>query len=106
MVQNATTSYKKTRYSHAKGALTYYNNLHRHTSCMVQPPDKYLLKRKFIEGLPKDLVENLLKLCRISVEHTPLNKLLEEVKAMESPIQAYQNYKSDRQAQLTTQMST
>ena len=95
MAQNAATSYKKTRYSRVKGALVYYNDLRRHTSCMVQPPDKYSLKRKFIEGLPEDLVENLLKLCHVSAEHTPLNRLLEEVKAMESFIQAYQNYKSD-----------
>ena len=95
MAQNAATSYKKTRYSRAKGALAYYNDLHRHTSRMVQPPDKYSLKRKFIEGLPKNLVKNLLKLCRVSAEHTPPNRLLEEVKAMESSIQAYQNYKSD-----------
>ena len=87
MAQNATTSYKKTRYSCAKGALAYHNYLRRHASCMVQPPDKYSLKQKFIEGLPEDLVENLLKSRCISAEHTPLNKLLEKVKAMESSIQ-------------------
>src|ERR1700729_3086394 len=104
--QNAATSYKKTRYSRVKGALAYYNDLRRHASRMVQPPDKYSLKRKFIEGLPEDLVENLLKSRRVSAEHTPLNRLLEEVKAMESSIQAYQNYKSDRQERSTTQKST
>jgi hypothetical protein len=62
---------------------------------MVQPPNKYSLNRKFIEGLPEDLIENLLKSCHMSAEHIPLNRLLEEVKAMESSIQAYQNYKSD-----------
>src|SRR6202050_2365617 len=73
---------------------------------MVQPTNKYSLKRKFIEGLPEDLVENLLRSHRVSVEHTPLNRLLEEVKAMESSIQAYQNYKSDQQERSTTQKST
>src|ERR1700683_2812612 len=106
MAQNSTTSYKKTRYSHTKGALAYYNDLHSHTSCMVQPPDKYSLKRKFIEGLPEDLIKNLLKSHHVSAEHTPLNRLLEEVKTMESSIQAYQNYKSDRQERSTTQKST
>jgi hypothetical protein len=56
---------------------------------MVQPPDKYLLKRKFIEGLLKNLVENLLKSHCVLAENTLLNRLLEEVKAMESSIQAY-----------------
>ena len=106
MAQNAATSYKKMRYSCIKGAIVYYNDLHRHTSCMVQPPDKYSLNRKFIEGLPEDLIENLLKSRHMSAEHTPLNRLLEEVKAMESSIQAYQNYKSDRQERSTTQKST
>jgi hypothetical protein len=59
--QNAATSYQKTKYSHAKGALAFYNNLQRHANHMVQPPDKYSMKRKFLQGLPKDLVENLLK---------------------------------------------
>src|SRR6202050_1061366 len=106
MAQNDATSYKKTRYSCTKGALAYYNDVCRHASCMVQPPNKYSLKRKFIEGLPKDLIKNLLKSRHISVEHTPLNRLLEEVKAMESSIQAYQNYKSDQREQSTTQKST
>jgi hypothetical protein len=60
-VQNAAISYKKTKYSKSKGALTFFNDLQRHTSRMVQPPDQYSLKRKFLEGLPEDLVENLLK---------------------------------------------
>ena len=50
------------------------------------------LKRKFLDGLPDDLVENLFKARRVSAEHTPIHQLLREVKAMESAIQAYQNY--------------
>jgi hypothetical protein len=55
----------------------------------VQPPDQYSLKRKFLEGLPEELIENLLKSCQVLVEHTSTNRLLEEVKAMESSLQAY-----------------
>jgi hypothetical protein len=51
---------------------------------MVQTPDEYSMKRKFLEGLPDDLVENLLKSRRVSAEHTSLAKLLRKVKAMES----------------------
>jgi hypothetical protein len=28
---------------------------------MVQPPDEYSMKRKFLKGLLEDLIENLLK---------------------------------------------
>jgi hypothetical protein len=94
--QNAANSYKRTKFSRAKGALAFFNELQRHASRMVQTPDEYSLKRKFLEGLPEELVENLLKSRRVSAEHTSLNKLLREVKAMESSIQAYHNYKNER----------
>ena len=94
--QNAANSYKKTKFSRAKGALAFFNDLQRHASRMVQPPDKYSMKRIFLDGLPNDLVENLFKARRVSAEHTPIHRLLREVKAMESAIQAYQNYRSER----------
>ena len=94
--QNAANSYKRTKFSRAKGALAFFNELQRHASRMVQTPDEYSLKRKFLEGLPEDLVENLLKSRRVSAEHTSLNKLLREVKAMESSIQAYHNYRNEQ----------
>ena len=62
------------------------------TNCMVQLPDKYLMKTKFLWGLPKDIIKNLLKSRRVSTEHTSMDKLLYEVKAMESSIQAYHDY--------------
>jgi hypothetical protein len=62
---------------------------------MVQPLDEYSMKRKFLQGLPDDLVENLLKSRCVLAEHTSIEKLLREVKAMESSIQAYHNYKNE-----------
>src|ERR1700723_3855416 len=96
--QNAATSYQKTKFSKTKGTLAYYNELKRHASHMVQPPDEYSMKRKFLGGLPDNLIENLFKSCHVTAEHTPIDKLLREVKAMESLIQAIQNYRSDRLA--------
>ena len=61
--QNAANSYARTKFSRSKGALAFYNELQHHVSRMVQPPDEYSMKRKFLKGLPEDLVENLLK-CR------------------------------------------
>src|SRR3984957_3422270 len=64
------------------------------------------MKRKFLGGLPDDLVENLFKSHRVTAEHTPIDKLLREVKAMESSIQAIQNYRSDRLATSKLHSST
>ena len=101
--QNVANSYKKTKFSRSKGALAYFNDLQRHASRMVQPPDEYSMKRKFLDGLPEDLVENLLKARQVSAEHTSISKLLREVKAMESSLQAFHNYRSERHEKLTTQ---
>jgi hypothetical protein len=65
--QNTVNSYKKTKSSRSKGALVYIlNDLQCHASCVVQPPDKSSMKRKFFDGLPEDLVENLLKARQVS----------------------------------------
>jgi hypothetical protein len=104
--QNAANSYAKTKFSCSKGALAFYNELQRHASCIVQPPDEYSMKRKFLKGLPEDLVENLLKSRHVSAEHTSLTTLLHEVKAMESSLQAFQNYKSDRAERPTAPRNT
>ena len=64
------------------------------------------MKRKFLKGLPEDLVENLLKSRRVSAEHTSLTTLLHEVKAMESSLQAFQNYKNDYAERLAAQRNT
>lgn len=92
--QNATDKFNTARYSKAKGALAYFNDLKRYSSRMIQPPDEYTFKRKFTDGLPSDLFENLVKSRRISAEHTPLEKLLAEVKAMESSLQAVEHRRS------------
>src|ERR1700720_885441 len=97
-MQNVVTSYQKTKFSKAKGALAYYNELKHHANRMAQPPDEYSMKRKFLGGPPVDLIENLFKSRCVTTEHTPIDKLLCEVKGMESSIQAIQNYRSDQMA--------
>jgi hypothetical protein len=43
------------------------------------------MKRKFLNGLPNDLAENLSKARCVSAEHTSIHRLLREVKAMKVP---------------------
>jgi hypothetical protein len=71
--QNAANSYKKTKFPHMKGTLVFFNDLQRHASRMAQLPDEYSMKRKFLNGLPDDLVENLFKARCVSAEHTPIH---------------------------------
>jgi hypothetical protein len=76
MAQNAANSYERTRFSQTKGTLLFFNDMKGHASRMVQPPDEYSMKRKFLEGLPDDIIGNLFKARCMSAEHMPLRKLL------------------------------
>ena len=98
--QNATDKFRGTRYLKAKGALAFYNDLNWYADRMIACPDDYTFKRKFLLGLPQDLVENLFKSWKVSAEHTPLKVLLHEVKAMESALQVIERHKHARNISL------
>ncbi|KIK22417.1 hypothetical protein PISMIDRAFT_102364, partial [Pisolithus microcarpus 441] len=68
----------------AERLLAFYNDLKRRASRMVQPPDKYSMKRKFINGLPLPIAEGVLKSRGVSAEHTLMDQILIEVQRMES----------------------
>ncbi|KAF8547066.1 hypothetical protein OG21DRAFT_1490545 [Imleria badia] len=77
--QNATNQYDQTRFNHEKGVLAFYNNLRCHSYRMVQPPDDYSFKRKFICGLPHSIIKTIFEACRISAEHSTIEGILDEV---------------------------
>ena len=77
--QNAANQYDHTRFSHEKGALAFYNNLKRRARRMVQPPDDYSFRRKFLRGLPHSIIKSIFEACGISAEHSTIEEILEEV---------------------------
>ena len=94
--QNASTKYHSTKYTKAKGALAFYNELEHHASRMVERPDDYSFKQKLLYSLPQEMVETLLKSRGVTAEHTSLGRMLHEIKAVESTIQAVEQYKQTR----------
>src|SRR5882762_4790982 len=65
---------------------------------MVVPPDEYSMKKKFLKGLPINMIDHLLKTRRVTAEHTSFDVILEEVKAMECSMQSFNLYKKERQS--------
>ena len=51
---------------------------------MVQPPDSYSFRRKYLGGLPQTIVKTVLEACGISTEHSSIEEILDEVKHIES----------------------
>ena len=84
--------YDKTRYSSEQGALAFYNDMRRRAARMVQPLDDYSMRRKFINGLPLSLAEGVVKVHRISAEHSAMDQILVEVQKMESVLKMISNH--------------
>ncbi|KAH7917304.1 hypothetical protein BV22DRAFT_1052531 [Leucogyrophana mollusca] len=82
--QQATDQFHVLRYDHKTGATAFFNGLRERASRMVQQPDEYTFRRRFLDGLPHALVEDVLKTRGISAEYSRIEDILREVKAMEN----------------------
>ena len=51
---------------------------------MVEPPDSYSFRRKYLGGLPQTIVKTALEAHRISTEHSSIEEILDKVKHVES----------------------
>ena len=90
--QNAAIQYDRTKYSADKGVLTFYNELTWRADRMVEPPDSYSFRRKYLGGLPQTIVKTALEVHRISAEHSSIKEILDEVKCVESAQKALNLY--------------
>ena len=81
--QQAVTNYNCTCYSAKKGVLAFFNNMKWHAHHMVEPPDNYLFRRKFIRGLPHAIVKTVLEAREVAAEHSTMDEILNKVKRME-----------------------
>jgi len=102
--QNAAEKYDKTRYSSKRGALAFYNDMRRRAARMVQPPDDYSMRRKFINDLPLSLAEGVVKACGISAEHSAMEQILAEVQKMESALKMISNHSQTQAVSRTKQV--
>ena len=79
--QNAADQY-------AAGTLAYYKDLERHAQQMVQPLDNYSFRRKFILGLPEQIITAIYTACGITAKHSTIEEILEEVRLAEAAVKA------------------
>ena len=59
---------------------------------MVEPPDSYSFRRKYLGGLPQTIVKTALEARGISAEHSSIEEILDEVKHVESAQKALNLY--------------
>ncbi|KAF8835110.1 hypothetical protein BDN67DRAFT_1015847 [Paxillus ammoniavirescens] len=51
---------------------------------MVQRPDKYTFKRRFLDGLPDEIGEEILRVHGVSAEHSSLDEMIEATHKVEN----------------------
>ena len=59
---------------------------------MVEPPDSYSFRRKYLGGLLQTIVKMVLEAHRISAEQSSIEEILDEVKHVESAQKALNLY--------------
>ena len=59
---------------------------------MVEPPDSYSFRRKYLGGLPQTIIKTALEVHRISAEHSSIEEILDKVKCVKSAQKALNLY--------------
>ena len=59
---------------------------------MVEPPDSYSFRRKYLGGLPQTIVKTVLEAHGIFTEHSSIEEILDKVKHIESTQKALNLY--------------
>ena len=75
-----------------KGVLAFYNELMWQADHMVEPPDSYSFRRKYLGGLPQTIIKTALEAHGISAEHSSIEEILDKVKHVESTQKALNLY--------------
>ncbi|KAI0027052.1 hypothetical protein K488DRAFT_91406 [Vararia minispora EC-137] len=85
-MHDATADFEAVKYTRGKGAIQFYNDLMKAAEKLVEKPDRYTIKRRFIDGLPESIVDHLIKVDRLQPE---LSKLAEWIsKARDYEVQS------------------
>ena len=84
--QKAVEAFEAVKYTRAKGALGFWNDIVQASERMVNPPDEGTLKRKFLAGLPHEMVDATLKSRPINIELATPDELIEAIRQMEATL--------------------
>ena len=60
---------------------------------MISPPDQGTMKRRFLNGLPHDIVETTLKSRAINIEMASPDEIIEAIRQMEATLHYIQGRK-------------
>ncbi|KAJ3717171.1 hypothetical protein C8R42DRAFT_724803 [Lentinula raphanica] len=89
-VHQATQRYEEVVYDPDKGVRDYYATLDRWAARMPQPPNQYSFRKRFLDGLPMDMVKKLIDNGAVP-EYAGIQTIVKAVKRLEDN-KVLQNY--------------
>ena len=94
-LQTAVRSYQLVEYSEGDGVLEYLRVLEQKASRLTSNPDDYSFRERFIEGLPKRLVQKLINKYDITTEGSNIEEMVDAIRKVEKTT-AYSKRFSER----------
>ncbi|KAJ3767868.1 hypothetical protein FB446DRAFT_651431 [Lentinula raphanica] len=89
-IHQATQRFEEVEYDPEKGVRDFYSTLVRWASRMTQPPNTYAFKKRFLDGLPFDMVKRLIDKGAVP-EYAKINTIVKAVERIEDN-RVLQNY--------------
>jgi hypothetical protein len=84
--QKAVDAFYQVSFTKAKGALGFWNELVQAAERMLTPPDPGTMKRQFLNGLPHEMVEAIVKTRAISVELSSVEDIIDASRQVEASL--------------------
>jgi hypothetical protein len=77
--QKALDAYNGVKYTYKTRVQTYQLELKLKSKLLIVEPDAYLFRMRFIDGLPLEIQETLIKCEHITAEHNTIQKIVHAV---------------------------
>lgn len=91
--QLASERYERVRFSAATGVAGLSNEIMKHADRMVQPPDAYSLRKKFMGALPPNIATHLILVYKLTAENATYASLLKGAIEVENGNRAMDLYR-------------
>ncbi|GJE98497.1 hypothetical protein PsYK624_147290 [Phanerochaete sordida] len=82
-IREAASKFDAVEYSSKTGAQGFYQSLQKFAKRMRSRPDQYTMARRFMDGLPVDIVRIMETIRRVSAESHPIDELLQHALEVE-----------------------
>ncbi len=82
----ATLDFENCRYRAQDGLESFYAEIMRFASCMVEPPDNYTIRRKLMDGLPSEVYRILTLERNINAEESSVDEILTSARQVEQAL--------------------